>query len=137
MGLATDRRLRRKTETWSKKHVTIVCLHDKARIVAFLRRNPALYTYAIGDLDDFYWPYTTWYALEREGTIHEICLMYSGTIPPTFLALSGEPDGEIRGFLRRLARLLPRRFDAHLSGDLVDMLRDEYTVDSYGTHYKM
>jgi hypothetical protein len=31
-----------------------VQLQDKKRIETFLRRNPELYIYAIGDLDDFF-----------------------------------------------------------------------------------
>jgi hypothetical protein len=32
-------------------------------IEAFLRRNPELHIYSIGDLDDFFWPYTAWHGL--------------------------------------------------------------------------
>jgi len=40
-----------------------VCLHDKSAIEQFLRRNTWLHLYELGDLDEFFWQYTTWYAL--------------------------------------------------------------------------
>ena len=44
--------------------MSLVCLHDKAVIEGFLRRNPLLHIYPLGDLDDFFWPHTTWYGLQ-------------------------------------------------------------------------
>jgi len=72
----------------------VVCLHERERIEAFLRRDPWRHLYALGDLDDFFWPYTTWYALEDSGEIREAALLYSGTSLPTLLALAGEPDAD-------------------------------------------
>ena len=40
-----------------------ICLHDKDRIEALLRRDTFLNIYQLGDLDDYFWPHTTWYAL--------------------------------------------------------------------------
>jgi hypothetical protein len=41
-------------------------IDDPVEIEAFLRRDVFLNIYAIGDLDDFFRPFTTWYAL-RDG----------------------------------------------------------------------
>jgi ribosomal protein S18 acetylase RimI-like enzyme len=115
----------------------LVCLHDRATIEGVLRRNAPLHLYALGDLDDFFWPYTTWYALEEQGHIAEVALMYSGTSLPTLLALSAEPEGAMWRLLQALLPFLPRRFYAHLSGDLVLLLAGDYVVESHGLHYKM
>ena len=40
-----------------------VCLRDKHVIERFFRNQADLHVYSLGDLDDFFWPYTTWYAL--------------------------------------------------------------------------
>jgi hypothetical protein len=45
--------------------MSMVMLHDKGEIEAFLRRDVSLHIYEIGDLDDVFWPHTTWYALRR------------------------------------------------------------------------
>jgi predicted GNAT family acetyltransferase len=39
--------------------------------------------------------------------------------------------------LRSLTHLLPKRFYAHLSGDVVTVLADDYQIKSHGLHYKM
>ncbi|HAG98892.1 MAG TPA: GNAT family N-acetyltransferase, partial [Ktedonobacter sp.] len=52
--------------------MTAVCLHDKQEIEAFLRGNIYLHLYEIGDLDDFFWQYTTWYAQKEEQSIAQV-----------------------------------------------------------------
>jgi hypothetical protein len=75
-----------------------VCLHEKDKIEAFLRRHPFLYLYEIGDLDDFFWSYTNWYALQDSDSIHQIVLLYIGAELPVLLGLtegSGEQMSEL------------------------------------------
>ena len=38
-----------------------LCLHDKKELEHFLNKDIYLHIYSIGDLDDFFWPYTIWY----------------------------------------------------------------------------
>jgi hypothetical protein len=64
-----------------------ICLHDKAGIERVLRRNVYLHLYSIGDLDDFFWPYTTWYATAGDAGTTSIVLLYVGQALPTLLAL--------------------------------------------------
>jgi GNAT superfamily N-acetyltransferase len=52
----------------------LVSLHDRETIGAFLRRNAPLHLYALGDLDDFFWPSTLWYGLERDGELRQLIL---------------------------------------------------------------
>jgi hypothetical protein len=49
-----------------------VCLHDKEEIAAFLRRNTFLHLYEIGDLDDFFWQYTTWYSFTEQQKVSQV-----------------------------------------------------------------
>ncbi len=59
-----------------------VCLHDKSTIETFLRGKVFLNIYGLGDLDDFFWPYTTWYALTDTAGVQTIALMYTyGSLP--------------------------------------------------------
>ena len=55
-----------------------VCLHEREPIAAFCRRDIALHLYTIGDLDPFFWPYTTWYAL---GTLASMQIPFVGFLP--------------------------------------------------------
>ena len=117
--------------------VQVVCLHAKDEIEALLRRNPFLHLYAIGDLDDFFWQYTSWYGCKEDDQIRHIVLLYSGTAVPTLLAYSEEPVELMSPFLRSMMHLLPKRVYAHLSPDLMPVIAEQYYVHTHGLHYKM
>ncbi|MFC1743296.1 GNAT family N-acetyltransferase [Candidatus Riflebacteria bacterium] len=114
-----------------------VCLHDKVEIEKFLRKNPFLHIYSIGDLDDFFWPYTTWYGLIEDDEIQEIALLYSGLSLPTLIAFSEGTSTYMQDLLASIILLLPRRFYAHLSPGLEKVLSRYFTLQSQGRHYKM
>ena len=115
-----------------------VCLHDKSTIDTFLRGNAFLNIYGLGDLDDFFWPCTTWYALTDTAGVQAIALIYTGGSLPCLHALA-EDDKVIytEELLRCLIPILPRRFDAHLSLGLESILAEHYALRPHGRHYKM
>src|SRR5215470_15367340 len=99
--------------------MTVVSLHDKAEIEAFLRRDTYLHLYEIGDLDDFFWEHTTWYARKDEGEIEQLALVYTGTALPVLLAFAhGAPAG-VRDLLGELIPMLPQKLYSHLHGSTV------------------
>lgn len=114
----------------------MLILHDKQEIEAFLRRDLLLHIYSLGDLDDFFWNNTIWYATKQNGQIEAIALFYIGQPPPVLLALSDE-FAAMQGLLQSILPLLPNRFYAHFSPGLEDVLAPQYRVQSYGAHYKM
>ncbi len=114
----------------------VVELRDKVRIEAFLRRNPELHVYSLGDLDDFFWPDTTWYAWEESGELREIVLVYAGRGLPTVVALSEHPAA-VRKLLQEVAPLLPGWFYAHLSPGVQQVFERTHRVESHGPHHKM
>ncbi len=113
-----------------------VCLHDKKEIEHFLNKDIYLHNYSLGDLDDFFWPYTTWYAQKLDGEIKAIALLYVGEELPTLLALSDELD-IMADLLISIRHLLPIRFYAHLSPGLEEALQKKYSLESRGLHHKM
>jgi ribosomal protein S18 acetylase RimI-like enzyme len=116
----------------------MICLHDKDKIEAFARRDPFRHLYEIGDLDDFFWEHTAWYALrDRAGSIEQLVLVYTDEALPTLLALSERPAGSMRDLLQRLIPVLPRRFYAHLSQEALSALEDDYRIEPHGLHHKM
>lgn len=119
-----------------ERRITISQLRDKQKIDGFLRRNPELHIYAIGDLDDFFWPYTTWYGREEAGELRDIVLVYTGQALPTVIALTEEPGG-MRALLAEVAPLLPEKFHAHLSPGVENVFRNGYCVDPHGTFARM
>lgn len=114
-----------------------VCLHDQSQIEAFLRQDVFLHLYAIGDLDDHFWPFTTWYGLEHKGRLQAVALVYSGLSVPTLLAFGADEGRRIASLVQSLVGLLPRQFYAHLSPGLTTILQQIGTVTSHDPHYKM
>src|SRR4051812_4281298 len=115
----------------------MVCLHSKDEVERFCRTNPSLHLYALGDLDEFFWPHTTWYALRDGGQPRQVVLVYTGQPLPVVLALAEPPTGPLCDLLRELVRVLPRRFYAHLTEGVADALADDYHIRPHGTYRKM
>ncbi len=114
-----------------------VLLHDKAALESFLLRHRELNVYTLGDLDDFFWPYTTWYALQEHGEIKAVNLLYSGGDPAVLLAICNDNEAEMRALLEASLPLLPPRFYSHLSPGLEEILRPNYSLEHHGELYKM
>jgi ribosomal protein S18 acetylase RimI-like enzyme len=116
--------------------VQIGPLTNKTAIESFLRFDPELHIYSIGDLDDLFRPWTTWYGREEEGELRDIVLVYNDQASATVIALSDRPTA-MQELLREIAPLLPRRFYAHLSPGVEEVFRETHQVHSHGPHYKM
>ncbi len=114
----------------------VIHLHDKGRIEGFLRKNVYLHIYSIGDLDDFFWPDTTWYGWEQGGEIQAVALLYTASDYPTLLALSEQQD-VMWELLQSIFPVLPERFYAHLSPAVAEAVEQQCEIKSYGKHYKM
>ncbi|UCD27864.1 MAG: GNAT family N-acetyltransferase, partial [Planctomycetota bacterium] len=114
-----------------------ICLHDKTEIEVFFRHDSFLHIYEIGDLDEFFWPYTTWYAIKNNGDIKAVALVYTNCDLPVLVALSDDNRSPMSQLLESLVPFLPRCFDAHLSLGLETIIEDRYESDSHGLHYKM
>ena len=112
-------------------------LHNKAEIWNFLIRNPGLNIYQIGDLDDFFWPKTTWYALKEDAEIESIAMLYAGTGTPTLLSFYENESAHTTQLLKEVRYLLPERFNAHLSPGLIDLFGRQNILAHYGVNYKM
>lgn len=115
----------------------VVNLHDRGRIEPVLRRNVFLHIYALGDLDEFFWPFTTWYALEDAGDIRAILLVYTAFETPTLMALGDPPYDVLYELLRSARRLLPPKVYAHLSPGGRAALGPDVIAQTRGPHLKM
>ena len=120
-----------------KGSMRVVCLHDKQEILKFLKKNTFHHLYAIGVLDDFSWPYTTWYALMDGQRVLQLALVYSASSLPILLAVVEESLEEMQILLQTIRPFLPRRFYAHLSRETIDILGHDYQLQSHGVHHKM
>jgi ribosomal protein S18 acetylase RimI-like enzyme len=115
----------------------LVSLHDKDEIGTFVRQDPFRYMFEMGDLDDFFWPYTVWYAGKAANQIQQLILLYFGMSPPFLLANPAPPDEQMRELLSELCPLLPKRFYANLAPTHVDVFVQDYAIQPLGLHLKM
>lgn len=115
-----------------------ILIHDKRELENFLLKHRQLNFYLLGDLDDFFWPYTSWFALEEDGQISALLLMYSGIRPVTVLAIENKNYSQMLQLLEDSLPLLPSSFYAHLSVGLDKVLSAHgYQIKLHGEHYKM
>lgn len=116
----------------------ILYLNDKPKIEAYLRKDTPLHIYGLGDLDDFFWPFTIWFGSKRNGRLQSAILLYTATKPPILLALASSRDIEpTEKLLHSLLPYLPETLYVHISPGLEKTLRKEYVLNTHGEHYKM
>jgi len=117
--------------------MNLIMLHDKPTILNFLKENTGMQIYSIGDLDDFFWPKTIWYAFEESDKILSIALLYVGMDTPTLLLFCKEESHYSQKLLQNIKHLLPTKFNVHLSSGLVDIFGKQNIIDYFGLNYKM
>jgi RimJ/RimL family protein N-acetyltransferase len=110
--------------------VDVVELRDRDEIATFLRRRPAVHAYALGDLDDFFWPHTRWLGAFVDGHLAQIALLYDEPEPPVLLGLAEQPEHELAELLLAAADVLPARLYAHLSPSLVEAIDSAFRAAS-------
>lgn len=124
----------------------LVSLRDRDAIEAWLRRDPALHLYELGDLDDFFWPTTTWYGLAKDDfrgdppleSVVGVALLYTATSLPVLVVMGHAEDlPAVRLLLEKLAPVLPTRFYAHLVPGSADVLARSFDLEAHGTHDRM
>lgn len=111
-------------------------LNNKRIIETSLRKNTNLNIYQIGDLDDFFWPYTTWYG-DNETDPQNIILVYAGVTPPTMIALTSDDIKGMSTLLKNVKQHLPEKFYCHLTPGLIELFSEKEVIEDLGTHYKM
>lgn len=112
----------------------LTSLHDANVIETFLRRDARLHLYELGDLDDFFFPHTTWWGASERGELVGVALLYGATELPVLVALGEAPI--VRTMLGKLVPLLPRRFYAHLTPETSDALAP-WKREARGLHHRM
>ena len=110
---------------------------DKNEIYRFLSKTPDIQFFIIGDLDDFFWPHTTWYAMYEKNEIKAIALLYTGMDPSTFLLFCDKDLYYSTKLIKSIKPVLPENFNAHLSPGLIDAFGKEKIIKDYGHNYRM
>jgi RimJ/RimL family protein N-acetyltransferase len=119
--------------------MSLTKLHDRTQIAAFLQQDPPLYLYSLGDLDDFFFPLTQWYAWRTPsmGTA-ALAMLYAGFQPHILHAICpAENLPAMRLLLEELYPVLPAQIYAHFSPGLQDTLKSHFQIYPEGRHWKM
>ncbi|MFQ5498288.1 MAG: GNAT family N-acetyltransferase [Candidatus Zixiibacteriota bacterium] len=109
---------------------------DKSRLERHFRKDPALFAYHLGDLDDFFFPHCQWMVSYGErARIEEALLVYTGLEVPTVL-IFGLTD-RLEPLVKEAVELLPDRFFCHYQKSIRPLLFSRYREQPLGTHLKM
>lgn len=110
-------------------------LDDKTPLRAFLDRDRIQTAYALGDLDDAFWPQSAFYGAARGGPIEALALIYRGLDPPVLCAF-GDPAG-VAAILETPALKLPREVYCLLPPALAPALDAYYTLHQPHEEWRM
>ncbi|MBN1291508.1 MAG: GNAT family N-acetyltransferase [Candidatus Latescibacteria bacterium] len=111
-------------------------LNDKRELERFLKKDIYLHLYSLGDLDDFFWPYTKFYGLRQHGEISAVMLLYSDGNVPTVLGFFREPTVGIT-LAKEIKHVLPHHFHAHFSPRVQSAFNTTHTLNHHGEFCKM
>lgn len=103
----------------------------------FLLKRAAMNIYHLGDLDTFFLPRTSWFALTGREGISEIALLYKGGTTSTLLAFANESSERLADLVNGILNDLPEKFYAHLSCGLCRKIPGIKVEDDFGNHLKM
>jgi ribosomal protein S18 acetylase RimI-like enzyme len=111
-------------------------IHDRQKLAAYFQGDLPTHAYSLGDLDELYWPKTTFYGEILGEKISRVTLLYRGEGLPVLLALG--PEGFFdEEYFRYLSPRLPDPFYAHFSPGLEKFFLEDYQLHNYGEHFKM
>jgi len=109
---------------------------NKKHLERHFQKDPVLFAYHQGDLDDFYFPDCQWAAdYYQRARIEELILIYSGLKTATVLAL-GLTD-RFKELLKETIELLPKFFYCHFHKDCRSVFRRTYDEKPLGKFSKM
>jgi len=109
---------------------------DKKKLQRHFEKDPVLFGYHLGDLDDFYFEHCQWAAAYGQSPrIEDVILIYTGLDTPAVLAFGlTERFGDL---LDGMLDLLPVRFYCHFQETSHDIFLRRYREKPLGRHLKM
>jgi ribosomal protein S18 acetylase RimI-like enzyme len=125
-----------RTLAWSEATAPVE-VRDRALLEAYLRRRPEAHLYALADLDDRFWPDTTWYARIERGEIRALALLLATLRVPILYAVAPPRDPDTFALLESLGPVLPETFFVNLASGLWPALGARHRFTPHGVHLKM
>lgn len=113
---------------------------DRQELERFLRKEPGLNLYSIGDLDDHYWPQTTWFAAWRDDEVVAVVMYWDGHGDPVILALADPENAVMDLLIRHVSSQLPDSGQVHHTASAMRALQQSFVLTdetSNTDHVKM
>lgn len=113
-------------------------IHDRPQLAAYLQQAPGLHAYSLGDLDDFFWPRTSWYGWHDEPHLRALMLLYAAPQLPNLIALAPPSDhAHLKKLWTASLKFLPTHLYGHFNLELLPLVEASYQVEPHGLHYRM
>jgi ribosomal protein S18 acetylase RimI-like enzyme len=111
-------------------------ISDKNLLYRHFAKDPVLFAYHIGDLDDFYFKHCQWPALvDNNGEVKETVLIYGGLSTPTVMFFGVTEEYKL--LIKKIIDDLPDKFFCHFLNNYREILIKHFREEPLGTHYKM
>ncbi len=109
---------------------------DKNKLYIHFLKSPVLFSYLIGDLDDFYFPLCKWPVLENEdGNIDDAILIFNN---PRFVCVQALGlTSDFPKLLQDTIQHLPDSFYCHYLTEYKDIFLEQYEEKPLSSHWKM
>lgn len=119
-------------------------INDISILEKYLRSDPALHAYGLGDLDEFFRPYTTWYGDDPHDPQALILRYEPGNASSVFhLLCRPEYAGLHLQLFTELQHTLPEKFETHVSPAITEAaaatnaLFNGLEIEPHEKHFKM
>ncbi len=114
----------------------LIFTHDKGKLADHFRRDPILFAYHCGDLDDFFFERCQWLtSYHKSMKIDEVILIYDGALFPTVLAFGLSERFPV--LLTSALDLLPDKFYCHYFEEYRTILCQQYIEEKPVESFKM
>jgi ribosomal protein S18 acetylase RimI-like enzyme len=110
---------------------------DKNQIEQYLIKYSHVNFYHLGDLDDFFWPHTTWFVNAKGADFSAILLLYAGIEPKAMLAIENNNSEEMKQLIREAIPQLPKSIYCHMSPGYQTLFEEKYKIKDCGKYLKM
>ena len=108
---------------------------DKNELYSLFIKDPTLYGYHIGDLDDFFFNKCKWYGYFEKNDLKEVILLFLQFKTPTLLLFGFSM--KISEMIANLTKNFPDSFFCHYLKEYEPALKKKFNLKPLGTHWKM
>lgn len=111
-------------------------IRDKTKLLHHFRKDPVLFAYHIGDLDNFFFSSCRWpVELNQQGEVEEVILIYENPGNATIMAF-GLTD-KFPSFLESAFSVFPDKFYCHFETEYRDIFLKHFEMNPLGMNLKM